>query len=287
MKPLIRKANIGYFTDCYERYLESEVNNNISRNDEMFWSNVHHVASQNKTNVDELINDHLIYYYGIGQEVAHEVTVACMNSYLRQVDNVLDLACGHGRGTRHLVNLFPNAKIFAADIDHDGVDFCVEQFGTEGIHLPDDFGYYDFEHKYDVIWSGSLFTHHPRERVKCWIAHICNYLSDNGIFVFTIHSRKWVKEQKYLHQGHDSIKDYHDKGHFFFCHDEQHSLEGHGFSAFNPSQMMEDIKDIDNVRVLSYREACWNELQDVVSVGKPSNLLAQHYEIPRPMVLLP
>ena len=37
MKPLIRKADIKYFSDCYENYLQSEINDNISPDDEMYW----------------------------------------------------------------------------------------------------------------------------------------------------------------------------------------------------------------------------------------------------------
>ena len=87
MKPLLRKADIGYFVDCYKKYLESEVNNNISKNDEMFWDNLRFLAKlQDKALNKELIDDHLNMYLGIGQEVAHEVTIAYMNSYLKQVD---------------------------------------------------------------------------------------------------------------------------------------------------------------------------------------------------------
>ena len=280
MKPLMGKADIGYFFDCYGNYLKSEVNDNISKNDEMFWGvlRLAHPDEEYKHN-EALFNGYLAAYYGIGQEVAHEVLTACMNSYLQRVDNVLDLACGHGRGMRHLVNLFPNAKFAAADINRDGVDFCTEQFGAEGIYLPDDLSEYDFlgGGPYDVVWCGSLFTHYPRENVKRWITHICNYLSDNGIFVFTVHGRKLLNEKPI---APDTKKDYYESGYGFHFDDSRLYSEGHGYSIVDPCAMLDDLKDITTVRVLSYREACWHELHDVVSVGKPSCLPFPPYELP-------
>ena len=219
MKPLMRKSDIGYFVECYNEYLKSEVDNVISENDEMFWGVLWHAHPEAEGKYTEaLLDEHLTIYYGIGQDVAHEVITACMNSYLKRVDSVLDLACGHGRGTRHLVKLFPDARVFAADINRDGVDFCAERFGVEGIHLPDDLGEYDFGHRYDVIWSGSLFTHHPRGRVKRWIAHMCDYLSDKGIFVFTTNARRAFKE-KWLNESQEIRKGYCETGYGFHCHD--------------------------------------------------------------------
>ena len=286
MKPLIRKADIEYFSNCYDNYLQSEVNNVISDKDVMFWNTVHEYAQREEIKVEESANVQTVTYFGIGQEVAHEVIIAGMNSYLKQVNNVLDLACGHGRGTRHLVNLFPNAKVYAADIDRNGVDFCVNQFGVEGIYLPDDLGEYDFGINYDIIWSGSLFTHHPRERVKRWISHLSNFLSDNGIFVFTVNTSEILKYNFFV-PNEEFMKDYDETGYAFHIHDERYSLQGQGFSITTPSAVVEDINEIENVRVLSYREASWIEIQDVVSIGKPSYLDGQHYELPRPMVLLP
>ena len=283
MKPLLLKSDIGYFAKCYDDYLKSEVANVISENDPMFWGvlwDEHHEAEGKYT--EALLDEYQTNYYGFGQDAAHEVVTACMNSYLKRVDSVLDLACGYGRVTRHLVELFPDAKVFAADVICDGVAFCAEQFGVEGIHLPDDIGEYDFGHRYDVIWAGSLFTHHPRGRVKRWIAHMCNHLSDNGIFVFTTHGRRAFKKLKV---EPNIEKGYLETGYGFHCPDHLDDAKGGGISVVDPAVLMADLKDIATVRVLSYRQAGWLEFQDVVSVGKPFWHHHQIYELPRPMEL--
>jgi len=74
---------------------------------------------------------------------------------------ILDLPCGHGRVLRWLKVAFGDAAITACDLDRDGVDFCREQFGVEGVYSHEDLRQVSFPAPFDLIWCGSLLTHLP------------------------------------------------------------------------------------------------------------------------------
>ena len=263
--------NMEYFVDCYSNYLKSEVSGLISDNDKMFW---HGAMDADVASDDAILYRNWInQYYSVGKNAVREIINACLGSYLSRVESVLDLACGHGRVARHLVKLFPYASFSAADVDGEGVDFCAEQFGAKGIHLPDDLAEFDFRHRYDVVWSGSLFTHFPRSTVKRWIDHICNNsLSPHGIFVFTLYNNPDDLRTLYPIDGARALREYQENGYGFANNESSNPNDGSGLAVVQPYVALRDAGSIGSVRILSYRERAWNEHQDVVVLGKPASL---------------
>jgi SAM-dependent methyltransferase len=104
---------------------------------------------------------------------------------------ILDLPCGHGRVTRLLRARFPRAVITVSDIDHDGVGFCAQHFGAEGIASDGDFSRLELGRPFDLIWIGSLLTHlsplMARQMLDCMVRHMTPraalVVSSHGPFV--------------------------------------------------------------------------------------------------------
>lgn len=100
---------------------------------------------------------------------------------------ILDLPSGHGRVLRFLAERFPDARITACDIDRDGVDFCVREFGAEGAYSQPDLDALSLDASFDLIWCGSLVTHLDAEPIAALLRFFRRHLTPQGICVFTTH----------------------------------------------------------------------------------------------------
>src|SRR5579864_2676123 len=100
--------NHNYISECLDRYKSLPLNRTISKNETMF---------------DK-------WYWEVGESAVEVIFSALAASFLSNVQNVLDIPCGHGRVLRHLTNLFPEANFTVSDLDKDGIEFCAETFGA-------------------------------------------------------------------------------------------------------------------------------------------------------------
>ena len=281
------KFNLNEMMISYNGYhrRKSDICQIISDNDGMFWSCIE--DANNDTMMDH-IRDH---YFQAGEEAINQIIRGVLSSNLSIVKNVLDLACGHGRVLRHLVKLFINAKFSAADIDEDGVDFSVEQFGVKGIYTPVNIYEFDFNDHYDLIWAGSLFTHLPLEKIIRTTAHVCNYLTPRGIFIFTLHGRYSDNEITFSDEEdtevQNAINQFKETGFGFYNFDptklipgeHQHSsmerylslsrsIPDYGMSFSMPSRIVHEIECMENLQIFSYRENGWVGSHDIMVIGR-------------------
>lgn len=165
--------NFNFVKDLYSNYDLSKVDKTVSPSETM---------------TDEV-------YFEIGRNAVEVIATALLSTQIQSVEKVLDMPCGHGRVLRHLVQLFPDAKISACDIDRNGVEFCASQFDVQPIFSKEDLTKVDLKEEFDLIWVGSLFNHVSKELTLKWMAHLCKFLSTNGIIVATSHGR-W---SEYVH----------------------------------------------------------------------------------------
>ena len=283
--------NFNQMMICYNGYhrRKSDISKVISENDGMFWTTI------GDTNDETLLDRATDFYFQVGESAINEIIRGCISSNLSIVKNVLDLACGHGRVLRHLVKLFINAKFSAADINEDGVDFCREHFGVKGFCTPVNIDEFDFDDQYDLVWAGSLFTHLPLEKTRRAIVHICNYLTPHGIFIFTLHGRSSLEKMPQWKRDNTEIqsamKQYSETGYGFyeFLHKElragsqQHpsveryfshalSIPDYGMSLSRPSTLIREIERMENLQILSYREGGWCGHQDVMVIGRKTEV---------------
>lgn len=226
---------------------------------------------------DIFYNEH---YFEVGRSGVEVITAAVMASSIRSpIRNVLVLPSGHGRVLRHIVHLFPKARIDACDLDPDAVDFCASTFGVNPVYSQEDLTKVHFNTTYDLIWVGSLFTHTSLEITKLWLAHLARNLSDQGIIVATVHGR-WCEEvhKFYSYIAEESwqkiLEGYHSTGYGFhdYARSENHSyISGsYGISLAKPHITIKNIEEIPDVRIYMYMERGWCDHQDVVAFGRPS-----------------
>lgn len=252
---------LQYLHKCIEHYYSTPIVPDISATDTMY-------------------NE---WYLQVGQSAAANVMHAFQCSWLGSVERALDMACGHGRVLRHLVNLFPDAEFHACDLDRDGVNFCRDTFGVKSIYSVEDLTQVDFGTTYDLIWVGSLFTHTSREITKKWLSHLTKFLTNNGIIVATFHGR-WcesvAERAPYINPQTwaEILAEYRATGYGYkdYERSENHAyIEGsYGISLSSASTITKIAEAMDGVRIFSYRERAWADHQDVMVIGKPAYNLA-------------
>jgi SAM-dependent methyltransferase len=126
------------------------------------------------------------WYWDVGRDGLNCLLKGLLNSPIPEPGSILDLACGHGRVSRHIAAAFPAARLSWMDVE--GQDFCAKAFGGEAVPS---------EHELlntavpaaDAIWVGSLFTHVPEDRARSWLRHITASLNPGGVLVATFHGR--------------------------------------------------------------------------------------------------
>src|SRR6185436_1772186 len=102
-------------------------------------------------------------YLNSGRRGLECIRLGMMAAGQTEVQSALDLPSGHGRVLRWIKAEFPAARLGACDIDRDGVDFCAATFGASPVYGREDPAEVEIDDPYDLIWSGSLFTHLPPE----------------------------------------------------------------------------------------------------------------------------
>ena len=102
---------------------------------------------------------------------------------------ILDLPCGHGRVLRWLRAHYHYAKITACDLDKDGVDFCVTQFGALPFYSEPDLRQLPFTAQFDLIWVGSLVTHLRQDRWLTTLDCLIKWTNECGVIILTTQGR--------------------------------------------------------------------------------------------------
>ena len=127
------------------------------------------------------------HYLLVGLSAIECVDAALGAAGTRPPRRILDLPSGHGRVLRFLAKRFPDALITACDIDEDGVEFCVQAFGAQGVYSRPDLDGLFLDDEYDLIWCGSLVTHLDAGRIAALLRFFARHLAPDGVVVFTTH----------------------------------------------------------------------------------------------------
>jgi CBS domain-containing protein len=116
--------------------------------------------------------------------------VQCIRSILGKLirpdpASILDLPCGHGRELRFLKLAYPDAEFGVCDVDEDGVEYCARVFGGHPTVSDDDPAKVAFDRRYELAWSGSLFTHLSAERWPGFLDLFARAMEPGGLVLFT------------------------------------------------------------------------------------------------------
>ncbi len=116
------------------------------------------------------------------------------------VESCLDFGCGHGRVLRYLALKIPPAKITGADVDAEGVGFCAAEFGVKPLVSDWDIALIRLG-TYDLIWSGSVFTHLDGPSCDALFGKLAGSLGPGGILVFSMHGEHSLNGLDHLYGG--------------------------------------------------------------------------------------
>jgi len=163
-----------FYGSLYESYVVHGVNPTLDPDDK-----------ENRFDEEWRIN----HYFNVGGDALRVIVAALLQSLRAVPQTIIDFPCGSGRVTRHLRAFFPEARIFASDLYEGHVDFCVREFGAEGIISKENFDDVDFGLRFDLIFCGSLLTHLPENLFRSALLLISRSLSDRGLAVITLHGR--------------------------------------------------------------------------------------------------
>jgi SAM-dependent methyltransferase len=128
-------------------------------------------------------------YFHQGVDALRCIRLAMLAGRKTTISNILDFACGHGRVLRMLKAEFPQAKLTASDIESDAVDFCARVLEATPVYSREDPAEVHIDDSFDLIWSGSLLTHHGADRWRQFLALFESLLCPSGLLVFTTSGR--------------------------------------------------------------------------------------------------
>jgi SAM-dependent methyltransferase len=200
------------------------------------------------------------HYIGVGLSALNIFEYAIAQDFMRpeNLQNILDLPCGHGRISRVLRSRFPDAALTVCDIDRDGVDFCVSHLNARGVYSVEDFDILKLGELYDLIWVGSLITHLNHVDTVKLIRCMERHLSHNGLLIITNNGK--------------FVADYSAAAAPEFV--EQYNAIGYGYydSGFKGSiisrHWLEGLFAGESCGIISYLERGWDSHQDVLLAKK-------------------
>ncbi|GAC1335383.1 MAG: hypothetical protein NVSMB26_19850 [Beijerinckiaceae bacterium] len=127
-------------------------------------------------------------YLAVGRSALDIITEAMLLSGRTEFNRILDMPCGGGRVTRHIVKFFPDAKIFVDDIVAEKRNAVRDQFHLEVASCARDFKG-AMAIPFDMIFVGSLFTHLEERIFEDALNYLLASLSAGGLLILTTHGR--------------------------------------------------------------------------------------------------
>jgi hypothetical protein len=192
-------------------------------------------------------------------------------------DRILVFPCGRGQVVRVLRAAFPEAQITACDLDRAAVDFCVEAFGAVPLYADEDPASIETGATFDLIWSGSLFTHLASDRWLPFLEFLEARLRPWGILLFGSNGehlasrlgpagmepdqaeemRAEFAQAGFSHRNGRGLTDRYDG--------DGRGLSGWGTAIASLAWVCRQLEARPGLRVLTCAEQAWNRQQDLIA----------------------
>ena len=201
------------------------------------------------------------------------IEAALSAANLKEPQRILDLPCGHGRVLRFLVRRFPNAVFTACDLDTDGVDFCTETFGVEGVYSSIDLASLSLDRSFDLIWCGSLLTHLDQPRIVGLLRFFQRHLSPHGLLIFTAAGdrvRDWMTSGEFDYGVAKSAipqitSEYQNAG---YGYTDYPYMPDYGISLTSPEWIRARAIEVGKLSEVYFAKHGWDNHQDVYGFVK-------------------
>ena len=181
---------------------------------------------------------------------------------------ILDFGCGHGRVLRFLKAAFPQAALTACDIDPSAIRFCADALGAEPVLSNAELTDVPLDGDFDLIWSGSFFTHVDAVAWRRALTLLRPHLGDSGVLAFST-AGAWPAERletgatDYFldREGVESVLAQYRRSGFGYADYPQET--GYGISLAAPSSVASMVASL-GLRVVDHRERAFDAHQDLV-----------------------
>jgi SAM-dependent methyltransferase len=210
---------------------------------------------------DDMFEGDLQHYLFSGRWALEVISEAMLLARKMRFDNLLDVPCGYGRVTRHLVKFFPDSQIFVSEKDKAKQHFCASTFGSKELDLPLDFCG-EPTRQFDLIFVGSLLTHLNERLSISALDYLLKSLSEGGLLIVTTHGRYATTLTSSPGRLEQKALQFMRKG---------FGYEGgstYGSSRMAPSWVLRVLESMPDARVLGHKEGGWGWFQDVFVVEK-------------------
>lgn len=139
----------------------------------------------------ESLSKDLFLRVGQGCAAHIENQVRTLGGYLASARRILDFGCGCGRILRWLVDRYPNAEFYGADVDSDAIDWCARHIagGRFVSTRPQPPLPYPKGH-FDLVYCISVFTHLDERMQDMWLLELRRVLRPEGILLLTVHGER-------------------------------------------------------------------------------------------------
>jgi SAM-dependent methyltransferase len=123
---------------------------------------------------------------------AIELALAAAERPFDDVPRWLDFGCGYGRVLRFLCERVPPERIWAADVLHEGVDFCSTEFNVHPVYSNANLELAELV-PFDFAYAISVLSHLDERNSRAFLRLLGEAVEPNGIVLFTTHGR-WSLE---------------------------------------------------------------------------------------------
>jgi SAM-dependent methyltransferase len=210
---------------------------------------------------DDMFEGDIQHYLFAGRSALEVISEAMLLARKTRFDYLLDVPCGYGRVTRHLVKFFPDSQIFVSEKDKAKQHFSASTFGTKELDLPLDFCG-EPTCQFDLIFVGSLLTHLNERLSISALRYLLKSLSEGGLLIVTTHGRYATMLTSSPGQLEQKARQFMRNG---------FGYEGgstYGSSRMAPSWVLRIFESMPDARVLGHKEQGWSCFQDVFVIEK-------------------
>lgn len=175
----------------------------------------------------------------------------------KQVRTILDFASGYGCVSRHLKNLFPDARAVPMDIHEKAYWFNRQNLGLEGRVSKPSPQELDLSEQFDIVFALSFFSHMPDHIFATWMQKLAGLVSPGGMLIFTTHGETSHKTQ----MPHIEIDE---RGYGFIFESEQFDLptSDYGHAVSYAPYVRERIAQLKDMTLVAEHPGLWWTHQD-------------------------